>query len=421
MEGHAQSVENHLLSSLDFNLPDGANFVTNRQSVTFFPQGSNIYAPNTGTRLIKISLNGSSGEWLDPSTVKILMTVTNTDATQANLLRFLANGAWGFFRRARLISSGQVVEDIDYYNRLHEMFHILQPTNHRNNDLIEGFGTTGTSGATAIPGVGGVNSRVVAFTPLFGLFTSNTKYLPLQYLQNISIELELAQNVSEFCNTEAANSSSSFTLTDVQLKCDVITLDNQIQNGYAEYLLDGKSLPIHFSTYTVLSQVGNAGDVTFNITRSATRLKSLFITMLANTANTKKEVNMFYHRMNGTYNKNNEAEIDIQLGSQRYPVYPIRSASEAFYQLRKTMGVHSSAMMSFDITAAQYITDRFIIGVDFEKELTRSFTGANTRNTGSLLRIQLKNTGLDETGRVYAVLHMDSILSLNDSGCIIYD
>ena len=69
-----------------FNLGQGASYVTNRRSVSFFPSGSNEYGPSTGTKVIKIRLNGT--DWLDPSTVKVMFTLKNTDA--ANDLKFLS-------------------------------------------------------------------------------------------------------------------------------------------------------------------------------------------------------------------------------------------------------------------------------------------------------------------------------------------
>ena len=35
---------------------------------------------------------------------------------------------------------GAIIDDIDYYNRVHEMMHILTSTQNRDNDDVEGFG-----------------------------------------------------------------------------------------------------------------------------------------------------------------------------------------------------------------------------------------------------------------------------------------
>ena len=126
MESHAQSVEDNLIDSLSFKLRPGASYVTDRRSVSFFTQGGNDYQPN-GVKVIKIMLNGDS--WLDPSTVKLFMDVTNnTSLGSDSHLKPKVDGAWGFFERMRILCGGQTVEDIDSYNRLHEMYHMMKPS-----------------------------------------------------------------------------------------------------------------------------------------------------------------------------------------------------------------------------------------------------------------------------------------------------
>eukprot|EP00971_Amphidinium_carterae_P265695 5270966-Amphidinium_carterae.1 len=100
--------------------------------------------------------------------------------------------------------------------------------------------------------------------------------------------------------------------------------------------------------------------------------------------------------MDGTYDFTQELEIEIQLGSNRYPIYPIRSAAEAYYQLKKTIGIHGSAHHAISISKSEYLNNKFLIGIDFEKILDRLLTGENTKN-GNTLTIKLRKTGLDNT------------------------
>ena len=51
---------------------------------------------------------------------------------------YLVGGPHSFIRRARLICGGTVVEDIDQYNRVHEMFSVLSGGNNRNMDDVSG-------------------------------------------------------------------------------------------------------------------------------------------------------------------------------------------------------------------------------------------------------------------------------------------
>ena len=68
-------------------------------------------------------------------------------------------------------------------------------------------------------------------------------------------------------------------ISDVQLQRDVISLDNHLDNEYAQHLLSGKALPINFSSYTTIAQTVSGPDVSLNISRAVTRLKAIFVTM----------------------------------------------------------------------------------------------------------------------------------------------
>ena len=43
VEAHANSTEDYLIEGLSFKLSQGASYVTNRRSVSFFPSGSDTY------------------------------------------------------------------------------------------------------------------------------------------------------------------------------------------------------------------------------------------------------------------------------------------------------------------------------------------------------------------------------------------
>ena len=58
METHIQSVEDALIESLSFRLPNSANFTNDRRSVTFFPTGGNEFTPQ-GVKIIKFMSAGT--------------------------------------------------------------------------------------------------------------------------------------------------------------------------------------------------------------------------------------------------------------------------------------------------------------------------------------------------------------------------
>jgi hypothetical protein len=133
MEATAQSVEDFLIDGLSFKLRPGASYITNRRSVSYFPQGGNQYSPN-GVKVIRLMLTGDS--WVDPSTIRVMFNLVNNGTVNQKL--YPVSGPWCFFRRLRVLCGGQLLEDIDYYNKVHEMFHMFQSDAVRRNDNSEG-------------------------------------------------------------------------------------------------------------------------------------------------------------------------------------------------------------------------------------------------------------------------------------------
>ena len=458
MEATAQSVEDYLIDSLSFKLKPGASYITNRRSVTYFPVGGNQYSV-AGVKVIKILLSGD--QWLDPGTVRFQFTLANNGAA-AQRLR-VVSGPWSFFRRVRILAGGQILEDMDDYNRIHEMFHMLQDPKNRTNDDIEAFGmrydSYGVAGKNGVgnfpidlayPSIAGGSSRVVMFKLLSGIFNQD-KFLPIRYMP-ITLEIELTSLVNDpiiYPNDiaqgtgEAAapftpgNTSNNWMIQDVQLKCDVCTLDNALDNEYAQHLLSGKSLPINYNTYVSQTQQMVGQNVSINVTRALTRLKSIFINMdrarvgegnQAVGLHGIKSFNDFFHSMSGSqvgfaatpgiYDPNREMEFQFQIGSKLYPEYPIRSTAEAFYQLRKTLGIHTSSFHNIDISPQQWINNKFVVAIDTEKVLSAGFTGLNTR-AGDLLTIKVKHMTADQLSqadRMQIILHADMVVNIRDTG-----
>ena len=178
--------------------------------MSFFPSGSNVYTPSSGNRVLKIALNAEENSWLDPQSVMVFLNVENKDATNNRRVRPLSP-AYSFFRTARLIAGNQLVEDIDYYNRNHQMMSCLVSKGARDNEDAQSFGyrfdddltqrrastSTGVIGTaydnSSIPGF--QTKMVVGFKPVLGLF-NQFKYFPLKACPLV-LELELVSNFTD--------------------------------------------------------------------------------------------------------------------------------------------------------------------------------------------------------------------------------
>ena len=66
----------------------------------------------------------------------------------------------------------------------------------------------------------------------------------------------------------------------MQVKVDMCTLDNALDNSYAQHLLSGRSLPISYNTFVSQMQaIANQEKVLINVSRALARLKSVFVTL----------------------------------------------------------------------------------------------------------------------------------------------
>ena len=460
VEAMANSVEDYLIDGLSFKLSKGASYVQSRSQATFWPSGSNVYKPTQGTRVVKIQINADA--WLDPASVRICYDLVNIDTTAGKRLRTLG-GPWTFWRRMRIACGGNAsCEDIDYYNRTHEMFNALTSNASRENDDIEGFGARYDSvedvhrlGVIAtyteftLPGINPGGRQTVSFKPLSGLF-SQQKYLPIRYAP-ITIELELVNDKNDPIITPGANAtftaakcSDDWQIENVQLKCDLVTLDNGLENSYSEHLLSGKTLPINYNTYIAQSQVMNGNNTSINVSRALSRLKSVFVTMQGNATDfdandvVHKDWNTFTHPMVKrakvtlgagdfrVYDNNYELEYQIQIGSILMPQYPSRSLAEAFYRLKQCVYGASNNFHAISFSEKEYRTDKFIIGQDCERVPDAGFTGINSK-AGDLLTVRMKAvnpsvlTNADMPGLMHIVLRSDNIMEIGATGVQVFD
>ncbi len=286
MDSYLAGIERDgIINSLDFRLGAINNLITERRSVSFYPSGSNIYTPVAGTTLLKFNITDPSA-WIDPSTLRVQFTINNR---RDRPLLLLNNNAANFFTRLIIRCNGVQIEDLQYYNRLTNMLLHLMPASKKvalqaeglQNDEEGPFERIYTHGefknyAPLIPGLG----KLTVMMPLFIGLMNCGKYLPLRFLQGLSIELILVPNIKDavlkgpldFRN----DSEPLWEITEPVIKCQTVTLDNQAENDFTQMLRNGGSFPIHYTSFiTQVANVGNTPTPSVAITRSFTRLKKL--------------------------------------------------------------------------------------------------------------------------------------------------
>ena len=170
--------------------------------------------------------------------------------------------------------------------------------------------------------------------------------------------------------------------------------------------------------YSVKSAVPTGSSIySFPIARGFTRLSTVYFTFAAAT---DKFVNTFRSPMAGKVNisENDDFEVYLNVGSDRYPQFSVDSHQECFYRLRLARQI-SQGTDSLSISPHDYRFEKFIGALNLEKAPGQSsHSGINTRS-GSQLTLNLKNTGIATT--VHVVLVYDQVVSISAASVDVLD
>ena len=128
--------ETTMINSLNFGLPETAQYITDRRHVNYFPSGSNVYNPNAGNKHIRFHISGEDNTYIDLSSIRLFANLQNTDGTRSHFLRPLGNLS-SFFSRYRCTVGGQQVQDIIEYNRHCELYNSFKSQDARDMDDLE--------------------------------------------------------------------------------------------------------------------------------------------------------------------------------------------------------------------------------------------------------------------------------------------
>ncbi len=136
LETHISGSEDKLIDGLEFQGRNTASYITERRSCSFQPQSGGIFSPN-GVRLLRFNLADQDG-WLQGDTVRLCLNIQNTGAQP---LVPVVDSPASMIRRCPLVCNGSaIVEDIEEYSRVHQMFSLLLPSDRRYNDIRESWG-----------------------------------------------------------------------------------------------------------------------------------------------------------------------------------------------------------------------------------------------------------------------------------------
>ena len=458
-------------------------------------------------------ISADDNNYIDLSSIRVFATLQNTDAQRNHFLRPLG-GLHAFFQRYRCTVGGQQVQDIIEYNRHCELYGCFKPKDVRDMDDIESSANPRwdadyhdyANGLDVLIDINGAGTGVDVFTtgdrnewgridkrytrhsltripgangkarfshkPCCGLLQSNY-YLPLRYAP-LELELTLVndrelpvvkpqgtgtgtQTDKEGYYFTAGNTSTSFELNNLVLRCEIINLDSTVANNLTSHILSGNNLKLVFPMYHTITQTFNAGggEINMNIVKSSSKLTGAFITLFR-TPRSGEDLsrylpdNYVYKRWNYFYNSliygriNDTGNADtndlqgkgfqdttrnlswqIQLSnSQKYPEFEAQSLSETFYYLRRAIHYMNPDQDSLSFSYRQYRENKFIIGMSFEKMADVNFTGYNSKMSGiTNFKIKGAEGALDpneQITEVFCHLISECVLEIRESGSVVY-
>jgi len=236
----------------------------------------------------------------------------------------------------------------------------------------------------------------------------------------ISCELDAAANI---VSTAATNHSTAYTLRNLRLHCDVVTLTTPMMEAYSSAVLASKPLLIQYSSWiNTLQHFNNTPNMDVSVARQFAKLCSVFVTMARENSGDAKQLNTFFAP--GAALCDNIQSF-LSIGAKRWSDFDRTGAAQMWYYLKKTLGTLSSLPHGTTIGHDAYRTDSLIQAWDLEKWSGATATG-ETVKSGALTTISLKNVGTAGTAatlasRVYVCCHADHILELRDTGARVHN
>ena len=431
METDLLANEDFLLPNIRLGLEPQASYVRARRNATV--HSSIGTASPTGVSTIKYTLS-SSTEWLAPESVVISFVVNNLHGTKA--LQPATVGAHSLFERLQIRVGGQLVEDIDHFGAVTEAFERCVPAEKRLNFGGLGFGqvlagTTnpfmGGTDHTAKPIAATKSKRVFMRLGLSGLMHSK-KWIPLWAVAG-GIELYLTLASQEACMISGANgttNSMQYSLSDMRLECDMLTIDPALDEQYVTSLREGGGLKLHFKTWNVNQQylsAGNGGSADITLSKAYSRLANVFALFAKEFSDVEKyEGKLQVNTFSMFAEAEEELESFLTLGSRKFPDFPNKGLTEHYWRLQTALGVALSLPHSINIDYASYKDNCFLLGVELEKAPMVASSGENTTG-GQELALHVKNfigaTAADIPRKVLMVLHHEVIVDIMSGGILL--
>jgi len=301
-----------------------------RRSVRQGVQSGNKFKPEE-TKIIRINLPQQS--YLDCANTyltfrhKICDANSATDAqtdlltnlmNTANSETCMDNGAFSWIRNIQVQGAdGSVLENIQNYNVLSRVLHrATQPNDHNETSasVLQGYGDISERQGWGVNSTGHTYAIQLSASGIL----SNSKYLPLKYLQG-GLTLQIELDDFNRCHQASGTGSYSYVIDQVHLHMDLVDFSDEFDAMFRNQLAS-EGVNIHFDTYSShIDTLGTqAGEVNLEISERASSVKSVY-TILRETAN----VSSVATDSTGSWTCRETTKYKYTLGTTDYPRFEV--------------------------------------------------------------------------------------------------
>ena len=424
----AVSGEAPMLDSLDFSLgPSNTAIVDRRQHVRAYPTSASSLSPSS-TRTFRIRLGGD--DFVVADSIRLQYTISETGG--ANPLVPLA-GPWGAWSQVYLRSNGVELDNIPQYGRFHQQYgwNQLSQLEQFGEAAITGMAGSWNGVATALapqsnyPAMGTIakgSSYTVMHKLHLSLFSSG-KMLPTRFAP-LELEASLNPTVSDWLST-AANTSQSFSISNIQLIFDIAVTDAAVQESFYKALMSSRvlSIPV-LNVYQVVQSIP-AGSTTFSFAavRAFSRLSHIWLTFRGTgprsaeflcpttlTGNSGAAPALSDSVTASGVTTIQSPSVRLSVGPKYWPdPQPASSIPELFYMFQKAIP-HVP-----NITRDNYLNNAFTIAFDLRRVPGDETSSISTRS-GDLLSVFLQNLSPNVASECWLTMFSFGVCAIRESG-----
>lgn len=401
-------------------LPECTNY-----EVTLVPStGAGTYAPGS---VIKFDFQNRG--FIDPTSITLRYSYTIVGTTAA--LQMIGTPVYTPFIRLETLIGSQVVESINQYNQVANLYTNTQMDVSQKYGVQAGYGYVNDASQTSIEvldgrilaAVGGESGSFSA--PLMGLLSSSAKLIPAFCMPQISVQLTLdALNNMFTSGTNITGVPTSILLKNVELAYNMLDFGRSVEMAVLAmpkiYL---KCWSFANSSAALAAAVSGSTSLVYN--QKYASVKAAYVNFSGNFANSVNKWGDSYDVTSGG------GDYSLMIAGQTYPQRPLSVANNKAYivqELRRASGNINDKNNSLSINSAEFsragdtatsvtIPAKFWLGIPLEKLHIPAekaiLTGVSTNNSNLTLNINIGSTQTPGAYNVNLILNYDAIIEVD--------